>query len=109
MSFVTFSGSLLKAISGRFNDNPNLKGNLLFNGRPYTNYKTENVHIPRLASFVDQGDVHMALLTVRETFQFALENSCPDINLLENDEIKALHSKKIDTIIGMLGLKECIF
>jgi ABC-type multidrug transport system ATPase subunit len=56
---------------------------------------------------VDQGDVHFALLTVRETFEFALQNSSPDIDLLSNPEISKLHAEKVDMVIEMLGLKEC--
>ena len=31
-------------------------------------------------AFVNQGDAHLALLTVRETFQFAIDNAIADVS-----------------------------
>lgn len=49
----------------------------------------------------------MPLLTVRETFQFALDNSVADPSLLHNEELKKLHADKVEFMLDLLGLKEC--
>ena len=61
----------------------------------------------QLCAFVEQGDVHFPMLTVRETFQFALDNSNADSALLNTPEFCALQHKKVELMLELLGLKEC--
>ena len=60
-----------------------------------------------MVNYVEQQDVHMPLLTVRETFQFALDNAVPDPSLLNDPKIIEMHKHKVDAVIELLGLKEC--
>ena len=48
----------------------------------------------------------LALLTVRETFQFALDNSVSDPALLQNEEFARMHAQKVDYLLDLLGLRE---
>lgn len=65
------------------------------------------VLLAQLCAFVEQGDVHFPMLTVRETFQFALDNSNADSALLGTPEFCAMQAKKVELMLELLGLKEC--
>lgn len=47
------------------------------------------------------------LLTTRETLQFAHDNSHADVSPLQSAELSALHAKKVDTMLELMGLEEC--
>jgi len=47
------------------------------------------------------------MLTVRETFQFALDNSNADAALLGSPDFEALQRRKVELMMELLGLKEC--
>jgi ABC-type multidrug transport system ATPase subunit len=58
-----------------------------------------------------QVDVHNPLMTVKETFQFAVDNFSVDPNTVPdakpNAELKTLHEQKAEKMIELLGLGEC--
>jgi ABC-type multidrug transport system ATPase subunit len=47
------------------------------------------------------------MLTVRETFQFALDNSNADVSLLNSPELSKMQANKVDQMMELLGLREC--
>ena len=65
------------------------------------------IYVSKMVNYVEQQDLHMPLLTVRETFEFALKNAVPDPTLLNDPKLTELHNKKVDAVIELLGLKEC--
>lgn len=62
-----------------------------------------------MASLVEQGNQHVPLLSVLETFQFA--SSCADSAALTaegvSDELRAVMAAKPEMVTRMLGLDEC--
>ena len=98
--------ALLKALAGRLHNDSKLKGEVLYNGLPYQQARAAGLYVEKLTAFVDQGDIHLALLTVRETFQFALDNSVSDPSLLQNEEFARMHAQKVDYMLDLLGLRE---
>ena len=98
--------ALLKSLAGRFHNDSKLKGEVLYNGLTYRQARAAGLHVEKLTAFVDQGDIHLALLTVRETFQFALDNSVSDPALLQNEEFAHMHAQKVDYMLDLLGLRE---
>eukprot|EP00512_Aurantiochytrium_limacinum_P002166 CAMPEP_0171494712 /NCGR_PEP_ID=MMETSP0958-20121227/5711_1 /TAXON_ID=87120 /ORGANISM="Aurantiochytrium limacinum, Strain ATCCMYA-1381" /LENGTH=1545 /DNA_ID=CAMNT_0012028559 /DNA_START=516 /DNA_END=5153 /DNA_ORIENTATION=+ len=62
--------SLFKVLSGR----AKVKGRYKLDGEVlYSGYTPEELHVRKLAMYVDQLDQHTAVLTVRETLQFAYD------------------------------------
>ena len=98
--------ALLKSLAGRYHSDSRLKGEVLYNGMSYKQARAAGLHVEKLTAFVDQGDIHLALLTVRETFQFALDNSVSDPALLQNEEFARMHAQKVDYMLDLLGLRE---
>ena len=97
---------LLKSLAGRFHNDSQLKGSVLYNGMTYNEAQRSGIHVSKLTAYVDQGESHLALLTVRETFQFALDNSVSDPALLQNEEFARMHAQKVDYLLDLLGLRE---
>ena len=99
--------TLLKALAGRLHDSSMLKGKVLYNGMTQQQAKQQHgLYVNKLTAYVDQGDIHQALLTVRETLQFALDNSVSDPALLEDEQFTRLHATKVDLMLDLLGLRE---
>ena len=98
--------TLLKALAGRYQGDSRLHGSILYNGHTHSELARLGLQVSKLTAFVDQGDVNMALLTVRETLQFALDASVADSALLQDAEFVALSSKKVDFMLELLGLRE---
>ena len=99
--------ALLKALAGQLQNDRKLTGNILWNGLDSRAASKANVQVHRLCAFVDQGDAHMPLLTVRETLQFALDTSTADARLIASPEYAAVSADKVDLILDVLGLREC--
>jgi ABC-type multidrug transport system ATPase subunit len=97
----------MKMLAGRLNEDKNCSGTIKWNGKTSAELSSEGMNLSKLCAFVDQGDIHMSLLTVRETFLFVQQNSIADINLLNDPEIKLLHEQRVDLMIELLGLQEC--
>jgi len=59
------------------------------------------------------SQVHFPSLTVRETLQFALDNSNADISLLtqpassESSSLASAQADKVGLVLELLGLQEC--
>jgi len=101
---------LLKALAGRLNSDKYCKGDIRYNGLTFNEAIKKGWYINKLAAYVEQVDIHIAQLTVRETFEFAVLNSIADIDKLPIDEQakRRLNAKKkAELVIESLGLKEC--
>jgi len=98
--------TLLKTLAGRYSNDKRLSGTVKFNGLTAAESKAQSININRMTAFVDQGEAHNALLTVRETFQFALDNAVADPALLKSPEFIKASAEKVDYMIDLLGLRE---
>ena len=84
-------------------------GELYFNGLTADEQLAAGQYIEKMCGLIAQGDCHMANLTVRETFKFAVESSVADPSLLDNVDPKLLawHRRKVDLLLSVLGMHEC--
>ena len=99
---------LLKALAGRMvREGTAIKGEVRWNGLTAAESKLQGQQLSKLTAFVEQGDVHFPMLTVRETFQFAADNSTADAALLGSPDFAARQAKKVELMLELLGLKEC--
>ncbi|KAG6950035.1 hypothetical protein JG687_00014482 [Phytophthora cactorum] len=113
--------ALMQVLSGRFPiaKNMTLSGDITYNGQTQQEIKHQ---LPQFVSYVTQRDKHFAVLTVRETLEFAhkfcggelirrdeelLTQGTPE----ENDQVvqvaKELFDCYPDLVIRQLGLQDC--
>ena len=98
--------TLLKALAGRFHGDSRLRGEVRYSGMTCQQAQQHGLHVHKLTAYVDQGDCHLAQLTVRETLQFALDNSVSDPALLQDEQFARLSAAKVDLMLDLLGLRE---
>jgi ABC-type lipoprotein export system ATPase subunit len=99
---------LLKSLSGRtIRDGDAFQGEVRWNGLTASESDAAGQQIGKLCAFVEQGDVHFPMLTVRETLQFALDNSNASSALLGCPIFHAKQREKVELMLELLGLKEC--
>ena len=98
--------TLLKSLAGRYHGDSNLRGEVLYNNMTQEQALKAGLRVDRLTAYVDQGEVMMALLTVRETLDFALRNSVADPALLQSPEFAQLSAQRVDFMLELLGLRE---
>lgn len=82
-------------VAGRKNQGT-VEGSLLFDGKPRPDF------FKRIAGYVEQNDVLIPTLTVRETLTYAAELRLP-ANQFTHEEKAA----RVQTIIEQLGLTRC--
>lgn len=80
------------------------KVQLIYNGR---SAKDTPLNLQTTLAFVEQADVHLPHLTVRQTFQFALDNLTVNPAAFENPELQEAHANRVQSIIDALDLGEC--
>ena len=103
----------LKALGGHMRHDPLVRGDLLYAGLASAEHLRTGVYTEKLCALVAQGDVHMANLTVRETMQFALDNSVvpPSAELFGqpslDPKLLEYHARKVELLLSVLGLHEC--
>ena len=97
---------LSQALAGRHYGDRSLKGEILYNNMTHAQASKQGVHIERLTAYVDQGEVHLAHLTVRETLQFAVDNAVADPALLNDPAFVQQNAQKVDFMLELLNLKE---
>ena len=99
----------LKTLAGRMRTEKRVTGELYFNGLTADEQLAAGQYIEKMCGLIAQGDCHMANLTVRETFKFAVESSVADPSLLDNVDPKLLawHRRKVDLLLSVLGMHEC--
>ena len=60
-----------------------------------------------LATYVGQNDIHLPLLSVRETFQFAKDTWNGTEPPGYNSVMDAAHQRKVNNVLKLLGLEHC--
>lgn len=111
--FRTGKSLFLKALAGRLDDKKALRGTVRWNGMTQEEADAAGFKINRFTTYIDQVDVHMPVLTVRETFEFAVRHSNADVALLhppskeDATPLTTLQARKVDLMIDLLGLREC--
>jgi len=106
--------SFLKLLAGQLQKlNSNfINGSLYYNGlTSEETAKNLKLSVNKLAGLVGQSDVHMANLTVRETLEFAFQNTVKDLTSFEqfhkNTELIEAHKHKVDSILNILDMTGC--
>ncbi|KAJ1377530.1 P-loop containing nucleoside triphosphate hydrolase [Sesbania bispinosa] len=118
--------SLLLALAGKLDSNLKKSGSIQYNG-----HEQDEFCVQRATAYIGQNDVHIAELTVRETFDFAnrcqgsseaeylknLERLEKEKNILPSPEIDAFmkatsvggkkHNVMTDYVLKVLGLDVC--
>jgi len=100
--------SFLRALAGRIPADK-LKGTVTYSGSGLTPTQAaaQGVYLKQLLQYVDQLDIHLPLLTVRETFEFAQNNGTIDPASLGDPELVASAARKVDDVIQLLSLQNC--
>lgn len=100
---------LLKTLAGRMHarEADAIKGEVRWNGLNAKESAAVGQQVHKMCAYVEQGDAHFPMLTVRETFQFACDNSTADVGQLSHAEFAERQAKKVDSMLELLGLKEC--
>ncbi|MCO5571123.1 hypothetical protein L7F22_024855 [Adiantum nelumboides] len=96
------------ALSGKLHAGASLEGTVTYNDAPLRNLPTH-----RLAAAVGQSNDHLALLTVRETLEFARkcllafkpEDYRPELKEILGDALKRGQDPKLEITMSMMGLK----
>jgi len=95
--------ALLKTLAGQLEPT---EGKVTWNGFGKEFSDEKQLRVEKLCQYVDQVDVHLPHLTVRETFQFAVNNAF-DPHEYNNPDMDFVHQHKVDMILRQLGLEEC--
>ncbi|KAG7381820.1 hypothetical protein PHYPSEUDO_005647 [Phytophthora pseudosyringae] len=113
--------AFMKLLSGRFPDSKNIsvEGEVTYNGVPAAELRKR---LPQLVSYVPQRDEHYALLTAKETVEFAhaccggdlvtywdsnFVHGTPDENAEALKVVRAMYEHYPDLVIQQLGLENC--
>jgi ABC-type multidrug transport system fused ATPase/permease subunit len=113
--------ALMKLLSGRFPEEKNvtIEGEVTYSGIAAAELRK---HLPRLVSYVPQRDEHYALLTAKETLEFAhacfggglskywkshLVHGTPEENAEALAVTRAMYCHYPDVVIHQLGLESC--
>jgi ABC-type multidrug transport system ATPase subunit/ABC-type multidrug transport system permease subunit len=94
----------LKAIAGNLPKGPNLSGSVTYSGSK--DGKEAQAHLPQLAQYCSQLDLHLPHLTVRQTLEFVHRNATIDPAPFY-PEMKGQHEKEVDSIMSLLHLHGC--
>lgn len=95
--------TLLRALAGRL-DSSQLEGEIYYDGKPEAEL---SACLEKLVAHVDQVDVHLPFLTVRETLQFALDSSVVSGEEVRSAGLQEAIERRVDTMLKLLGLEEC--
>ena len=96
----------LKALAGRLAGDSKLGGEVLYNGLSAAEVKRRGIVLSKLVTYVGQTDMHFPVLTVKETLQFAAENSCASVERFGDAELVQMEAERADRMIHMIGLEE---
>lgn len=106
--------TLLRALAGRLHDvtgqsSASASGlvadhsQLRWGGLTAAQLAAAGLQLPRLTAFVAQNDDHYPMLTVRETFRFAMQTNLADTRALQSPELERARAGLVDAVIHMLG------
>ena len=104
--------SLLKSIADILDSSLDLSGSVSFNG-----VHPARCILPRIVSYTPQVDNHTAVLTVRETLDFAFDCTCSKfvhevakkngLNLSEAKHMGINPRNRVDVVLHYVGLEHC--
>jgi len=95
--------ALLKLLAGQL---PATDGRVRWNQMTKEQARQHGMSVEKLVAYADQVDVHLPSMTVRETFQFAVDHAF-DPAPYNSDKLNFIHRHKVDMILKQLGLEEC--
>lgn len=95
--------TLLRMLGGR--DKPS-GGSIQWNGQA-PDQQSSGANPGKIAAMAPQVDVHEPLMSVKETFQFAVANCQADLPSDATDTERELRGKMVEHVIDTLGLREC--
>lgn len=106
--------TLLRALAGRLHDatgqsSASASGlvadhsQLRWGGLTAAQLAAAGLQLPRLTAFVAQNDDHYPMLTVRETFRFAMQTNLADTRALQSPELERARAGLVDAVIHTLG------
>jgi ABC-type multidrug transport system ATPase subunit/ABC-type multidrug transport system permease subunit len=98
--------TFLKALAGRLPADA-LEGSVSYSGVDQRDLLKRGVYLKLLANYVDQLDVHLPFLTVRETAEFACINSTVDPSVMENEMLTREAANRVERVIQLLNLSGC--
>jgi len=106
--------TLLRALAGRLHDatgqsSASASGlvadhsQLRWGGLTAAQLAAAGLQLPRLTAFVAQSDDHYPMLSVRETFRFAMQTNLADTCTLQSPELERARAGLVDAVIHTLG------
>ena len=99
--------TLLRAVAGHLPASVLTGDSVRYNGLTGPALAAAGVHLNSLAQYVDQLDMHMAFLTVRETVAFASELSTVDPLVMGHPLLVEAARKRVDSVLRLLHLESC--
>jgi ABC-type multidrug transport system ATPase subunit len=95
---------LLRALAQRL-PRERVSGSIAYSGVPADAVAaTTGVNLRSLLGFVDQLDMHLGQLTVRETLEFAHRNACVSPALAGHPDAVAAAAGRVDEVLSLLGV-----
>jgi ABC-type multidrug transport system ATPase subunit len=94
---------LLRALAQRL-PKERLTGRLAYSGKSPEEVAAAGINLRSLLGYVDQLDIHLGQLTVRETLAFAHKNACVASALAGDAGAVAAAEGRVEEVITMLGL-----
>jgi len=98
--------SFLRALANRL-PSSKLSGAVTYSGLTAAEAARRGIEVKQLVSYCDQLDVHLPLLTVRETFQFVHDNNTADPALYGDSELEAAAHERVSDTVKLLSLSGC--
>lgn len=98
--------SFLRALAGRLPSDA-LSGSVTYSGLDQRELLSKGLYLKLLANYVDQLDVHLPFLTVRETAEFACINSTVDPTVMGHPMLTAEAANRVERVIKLLNLQGC--
>ncbi|KAL0043186.1 hypothetical protein WJX82_006042 [Trebouxia sp. C0006] len=93
--------TLLAALAGKLRHSDlQVKGSIIYNRHTFDEFIPE-----RTSSYIDQQDIHLAELTVRETFDFAAR--CPGVGHKAEELAELRKREKEQVMLRIVGLDVC--
>ena len=96
----------LKALAGRLPVSK-LQGEIRYNGASQKELAQRGIQLKLLSNYVDQLDVHLPYLTVRETADFACANSTVVPAMMGDPMLVSEAAGRVDRVLKLLSLTNC--
>ena len=80
---------------------------ITYSGLTQKELAKKGVYLKLLSNYVDQLDVHLPFLTVRETAEFACTNSTVDPSVMGDEMLTREAANRVDRVLKLLNLTGC--